>query len=162
MRRPSISLLGCSLLVCGVVLPVYAQNSDDRAFVVSKLEARLASLSPGACDRRFAEATGKTLGWLNEADKAGARRELAYEQMMAAPLGHGLVDYYSNKVNGAAREEKRATQQAESAAREISAARDQTIHCLARISQLRAELQGILADPVKLDQAVEQFRSTRE
>jgi hypothetical protein len=162
MRRPLTSLVWCSVLFGGAVLPVYAQNSDDRAFVVGSLQARLESLVPEACDRSFAGATGRALGWANDADKAGERKEKAYEQMMAAPLGYGLVDHYAAKMNRAERDQKKASEQAKNSVAEVPAARAQTIHCLARIPQLRTELEAILADPVRLDWAVEQFRRTRQ
>lgn len=162
MRRPLTSLVASSALFCAAVVPVHAQDFDDRAFVVNSLKAKLASLVPGGCDRSLVDATGKTLGWANEADRAGQRKDIAYAEMMAAPLGYGLVDHYAAQMDQAMQDQRNAVAQAKTALKDVSAARAQTIACIAAIPHLRADVQAILDDPIKLDQAVDQFRLTRQ
>jgi hypothetical protein len=65
-------------------------------------------------------------------------------------------------MDRAALEQKNAIEQAKSSLKGVPAARAQTVACLAAIPHLRADVQAILEDQVKLDRAVEQFRLTRQ
>jgi hypothetical protein len=157
--RQLATLLTLSTVLGYLGAPAAAQEDADRVAVIRVLQDRLAQYSDLACARPLAEAQGLVDAWERSAEKAGQRRDRAYDAMMSAPLGYGLVDLYGGQMRRAERDQSRAERQADNFSQQVPGAAAQAGACLEGMRLRRAEIQAILADPGKLNQTVEQYRT---
>ncbi len=131
MSRWLATLLALSTVLGHFAAPAArAQEDADRVVVVRALQARLAQYSDLACARPLLETQDLVEAWQGSADKAGQRRDNAYDAMMSAPLGHGLVDLYGGQMRRAEREQSKADQQAANFAQQLPDAWAQAGACL--------------------------------